>query len=995
MRVFVLCTGRCGSTTFTYACKHMTNFTAGHETRAKFIGSERLEYPDDHIEIDNRLSWLLGRLESAYGDDAYYVHLQRDRREVAESYARRMSNPASIGAAYKTSILMDGPHEDLDVCLDVTETMVANIEHFLRDKTYVMEVSLENIEEDFARFWDWIGAEGDKAAALAEWGVLYNDSQHKRGAITHPQPDTKLRRLQVEHRKLEKELRDLQTKATETLGKFEYADRLYRDSAAKVVAAKQQRAELEKRMAKLEGELDETRRRWKGEVAELGSEMSDQERALKRLREEGRSLSEKLDTSELEATTRTHERDAFIKYADALQERYRRVLTSRTWKVLGPYRWAMRKVKGVLRGEHVPSNPMPTRPLLAPANLKRPKPTKSSVKRESGNLAPVRDLDGKLWSGFSRSAIREFEAIKGDASKPFKDRSEAAYSLARWHAFQRGDLERALADIQAMRILNPHAIADPRQFLAESLFLCRLGRAEEARSLLSNVDSEFNPSVQLMFANTWNPVVTGRRSAEAEAKVLEYLNTIYERFGLSFIEKRDPDRPLSIDNIKAATSGQQHSGSDAKVTVIMPVFNAEDTLITALTSVAEQTWHDLEVLVVDDASTDDTAEIVAAFSAQDSRFQLIRSKENLGTYVNRNRALEFATGAFVTVHDSDDWSHPDKITCQVQDLRERAGPYNLAMWVRTTSALAFFGNSREIHDLVRPDHSSGLFPRESLERFGAWDSVRVSADTELYWRMERQLGNKKWNMKNRLMLKNCPLAFGRMSDSSLTQAASTRVMTIFHGLRREYRDAADFWHSQLKNVQDPKPSARRTPLFPAPHGIRRDKDSTPPGLDVLLIADSNSAATPIQSVVQVLQTAIDDNVRIGLFHYPHFDSNVTKPLRHEVRRFAWDNNLRILAPGETVETGTVVVLTPRVFEHAMDLFPEVTHRRLLVVADVALPAKGTEAAVGYDSAGVRANLIEAFGSAGEWVVTDELPRIISEGPESLGLDAPVEARVVR
>ena len=56
MNVFVLCTGRCGSTTFACACRHIENYTAAHESRSHLAGPERFAYPEDHIEVDNRLS---------------------------------------------------------------------------------------------------------------------------------------------------------------------------------------------------------------------------------------------------------------------------------------------------------------------------------------------------------------------------------------------------------------------------------------------------------------------------------------------------------------------------------------------------------------------------------------------------------------------------------------------------------------------------------------------------------------------------------------------------------------------------------------------------------------------------------------------------------------------------------------------------------------------------------------------------------------------------
>ena len=85
--VFVLCTGRCGSTTFVRACQHIENFTAGHESRAKLLGSDRVSYPKKHIEADNRLTWFLPRLTSNIDPDTtLFVHLTRSQSEVVKSF---------------------------------------------------------------------------------------------------------------------------------------------------------------------------------------------------------------------------------------------------------------------------------------------------------------------------------------------------------------------------------------------------------------------------------------------------------------------------------------------------------------------------------------------------------------------------------------------------------------------------------------------------------------------------------------------------------------------------------------------------------------------------------------------------------------------------------------------------------------------------------------------------------------------------------------------
>ncbi|HYP52343.1 MAG TPA: hypothetical protein VEQ42_02320 [Pyrinomonadaceae bacterium] len=183
MNVFILCTGRCGSTTFFEACRHATNYTAAHESRSGLVGASRLSYPPNHIEVDNRLSWFLGRLEKAYGDEAFYVHLRRDDLATARSFVRRYDR--GIIKAYREGILLGIPEdaEPLGVCLDYCETVNANVELFLKDKTKKARVSLENAKEDFKNFWGLIGAEGDLRAALSEWDVAHNASGRASGRV--------------------------------------------------------------------------------------------------------------------------------------------------------------------------------------------------------------------------------------------------------------------------------------------------------------------------------------------------------------------------------------------------------------------------------------------------------------------------------------------------------------------------------------------------------------------------------------------------------------------------------------------------------------------------------------------------------------------------------------------------------------------------------------------------------------------------------------------
>ncbi|MBF0099558.1 MAG: hypothetical protein HQK77_01480 [Desulfobacterales bacterium] len=177
MNIFVLCTGRCGSTTFIKACKHISNFSSAHESRSAFLGADRLNYPENHIEADNRLSWLLGRIDKVYGAKAFYVHLKRNIYATAASFVKRYE--FGIMKAYRHDGIIMGLPESSDpisVALDYCDTVNSNIETFLKDKSLKMEFHLENAEENFRSFCESIGADVNMYAALSEFKIRYNAS---------------------------------------------------------------------------------------------------------------------------------------------------------------------------------------------------------------------------------------------------------------------------------------------------------------------------------------------------------------------------------------------------------------------------------------------------------------------------------------------------------------------------------------------------------------------------------------------------------------------------------------------------------------------------------------------------------------------------------------------------------------------------------------------------------------------------------------------------
>ncbi len=94
------------------------------------------------------------------------------------------------------------------------------------------------------------------------------------------------------------------------------------------------------------------------------------------------------------------------------------------------------------------------------------------------------------------------------------------------------------------------------------------------------------------------------------------------------------------------------------ISVIVPIYNVEKYLDQCLLSIQQQTYPHLQVILIDDGSTDQSASIAQQFVDKDTRFQLLR-QTNAGQSAARNRGIELATGEYISFIDSDDYIAPD------------------------------------------------------------------------------------------------------------------------------------------------------------------------------------------------------------------------------------------------------------------------------------------------------------------------------------------------
>jgi GT2 family glycosyltransferase len=186
------------------------------------------------------------------------------------------------------------------------------------------------------------------------------------------------------------------------------------------------------------------------------------------------------------------------------------------------------------------------------------------------------------------------------------------------------------------------------------------------------------------------------------------------------------------------------------ISIIIPVFNGADTLEETLRAAQAQTWQNLEIIVVDDGSTDNSATIAQMFGASDPRLRVIR-QPNRGLPGARNVGMAAARGDFIAPLDADDLWHPEKLARQMAVFDQ--SPSNVALIY--TWAWDIDGDGRMLPQGWRGGYETGnilgslvarnligngssvLFRTECLRRAGGYDESMTEGceDWEFYLRL--------------------------------------------------------------------------------------------------------------------------------------------------------------------------------------------------------------------------------------------------------------------
>ena len=198
---------------------------------------------------------------------------------------------------------------------------------------------------------------------------------------------------------------------------------------------------------------------------------------------------------------------------------------------------------------------------------------------------------------------------------------------------------------------------------------------------------------------------------------------------ISYMQRKKPLNPAS----------DQVFDDKPLISVIMTTYNTIDFIDAAVKSILNQSWRNLELIIVDDCSTDGTRQCAERYALTDKRVRVFCFGENRGTYWCKNYGITLAAGAVITFMDSDDSCHESRLEEQFAELNKKGRAMVTCNWVRKDVA----GNLVVINGVIeRVAFISKMIKRRVIDEIGYFDTIRTSADDEFIKRVKLVYGTQ-------------------------------------------------------------------------------------------------------------------------------------------------------------------------------------------------------------------------------------------------------------
>jgi len=282
---------------------------------------------------------------------------------------------------------------------------------------------------------------------------------------------------------------------------------------------------------------------------------------------------------------------------------------------------------------------------------------------------------------------------------------------------------------------KPAPTLKPDKILAAANQLILNGSHELALNLADKfIPRCFHHGVQVLHANY-------AATYHDYQRWIKHLNQFFNPYGAPALSSNGAG--ALFDSIFCPLHDKRDSGP--LISVIMPAKNAAKTIVRAAQSILNQTWKNLELLIIDDCSNDETLVLVKSLAEADCRVKILSNPISVGPYVSKNKALSCAEGEFVTGHDADDWAFPNRLELHYRHALTHSAPASLSYMLRMSSSGSVDNftpvGAYSLDGVLRLAPISLFVNREwMLASVGYWDSVRFGADSEMIARIQKIIG---------------------------------------------------------------------------------------------------------------------------------------------------------------------------------------------------------------------------------------------------------------
>lgn len=181
------------------------------------------------------------------------------------------------------------------------------------------------------------------------------------------------------------------------------------------------------------------------------------------------------------------------------------------------------------------------------------------------------------------------------------------------------------------------------------------------------------------------------------------------------------------------------------VSVLMTAYNRQSFIAEAIESVLASMYQNFELIIVDDASQDDTVVIAESFASIDSRIKVYKNEKNLGDYHNRNKAAYYAKGRYLKYVDSDDLIMPWCLEVMVYGMEQHldaalgisSNQNENKIYPHLLSSADAYRAYYYKNQLLSSGPTASIIRRESFERIGGFSGENYIGDTELWFCLAR------------------------------------------------------------------------------------------------------------------------------------------------------------------------------------------------------------------------------------------------------------------